>query len=122
MATYYWMTRRRDNKYNNTKVELDGLKFDSKKEMRRYAELKQLERAGVIHDLYTQVTFILQEGFKDKYGNKVRAITYVADFTYYDEEEKLIIEDVKSPATRKNPVYRMKKKMMAYKGYYITEV
>ena len=122
MATYYWMTRNRGNKYGNKKVEIDGIKFDSKKEMRRYAELKLLEERGIIHDLNMQVAFILQEGFRDKFGNKHQPIKYIADFTYYDEEDKLIIEDVKSPATRKNAVYRLKKKMMAYRGYYITEV
>ena len=122
MSTYYWMTRNRGNKYNNQKIEIDGLKFDSIKESRRYAELKQMEKSGIIHDLNMQVAFILQEGFRDKNGNKQQPIKYIADFTYYDEEDKLIIEDVKSPATRKNAVYRLKKKMMAYRGYYITEV
>ena len=122
MSTYYWMTRRRGNKYNNTKVWLDGLKFDSQKEMRRYAELKIMQSAGEISDLKMQVPYVLQPGFTDKDGKKVQAIKYVADFTYMTKDMELVIEDVKSPATRKNPVYRMKKKMMAYKGYYITEV
>lgn len=126
MATYYWVTRNRGNKYGNKKVELDGIKFDSKKEMRRYAELKVLEKAGEIRDLQLQVGFILQEGFTDQTGKRQQAIKYIADFTYYQQEDDgcwyLVIEDVKSPATRKNAVYRLKNKMMAYRGYYITEV
>ena len=36
------MNTRGNTKYGNTKVEYDGVKFDSKKEVRRYAELKLL--------------------------------------------------------------------------------
>lgn len=122
MATYYWMTRKRGNKYNNRKVELDGHKFDSQKEMRRYAELKLLQEAGEISDLHMQVAYELQPGFYDNEGKRQQAIKYVADFVYLDKEGKTVIEDVKSPATRKNAVYRLKKKMMAYKGWYIKEV
>lgn len=32
------------NKYRNNKVTYDGIIFDSKKEAKRYAELKMLER------------------------------------------------------------------------------
>ena len=122
MSRYYWLTHKRGNKYNNTKVELDGLKFDSQKEARRYAELKQLEKAGIIHDLRMQVAYELQPGFYDNEGHKQQAIKYVADFCYLTKDGEEVIEDVKSPATRKNAVYRLKKKMMAYRGYYITEV
>ena len=47
------------NKYRNKKCVLDGIEFDSKKEMRRYSELKLLERAGEISDLKIQVPFLL---------------------------------------------------------------
>lgn len=122
MSTYYWMLTRGGNKYGNKKVELDGHKFDSQKEMRRYAELKILLEAGEIRDLNLQESFELQPSFYDSQGNKIQAIKYKADFTYLTKSGDFIIEDVKSPATRKNPVYRLKKKMMAYKGYEITEV
>lgn len=120
--SYYWMMKRRGNKYNNQKVELDGHKFDSQKEMRRYAELKLLQEAGEISHLSLQEPFVLQPAFRDSKGNKQQAIKYVADFCYLTKEGEYVIEDVKSPATRKNPVYRLKKKMMAFKGYEITEV
>lgn len=38
------------------------------------------------------------------------------------KDGKLVIEDVKSEITRKNPVYINKKKMMADKGLFITEI
>jgi len=33
-------------KYHSTRVEIDGIKFDSKAEAERYQELKLLEQAG----------------------------------------------------------------------------
>lgn len=120
--SYYWYGRRQGNKYNNKKVELDGHKFDSMKEARRYAELKLLEQAGEISDLKLQDPFVLQIGFTDKHGKRHQAIKYIADFTYTNRAGEKIIEDVKSPATRKNPVYRLKKKMMLFLGNEITEV
>lgn len=40
------------NKYNATAVEIDGIKFDSKREAARYQDLKLLQQAGKISDLY----------------------------------------------------------------------
>lgn len=113
--------KRKKSKYNNQKTETNGIKFDSKKEARRYMELRQLEVAGKISDLKLQHTFTLQESFKTEEGKKIEAIKYIADFTY-NEDGKFIVEDVKSDITRKNPVYRMKNKMMAERGYIIREV
>lgn len=47
------------NKYNAKKAEIDGITFDSKKEARRYAELKLLLRGGEIRDLRLQVEYEL---------------------------------------------------------------
>ncbi len=46
---------------------------------------------------------------------------YVADFTYVENGQQ-VIEDVKSPITRLNPVFRLKKKMLAAMGVEIQEV
>ena len=43
------------NKFGNTKVVVDGIKFDSKKEANRYGNLKLLQKAGEISDLKLQV-------------------------------------------------------------------
>lgn len=110
------------SKYKNKKVKIDGHTFDSKKEASRYLELKAMEEAGDIKGLQLQVPYLLQPKFINaKTGKTVRAIYYKADFTYLKDGE-LIIEDVKSPITRDNPLYIMKKKMMMYNGWYITEV
>lgn len=122
MSSYWIANRNRQSKYGNQKVELDGHKFDSKKEARRYAELKLMEKAGEIKDLELQKPYVIQPSFFDRNGKRQTAIKYIADFVYVNKGGETIIEDVKSPATRKDKVYRMKKKMMAYIGLEITEV
>ena len=86
-------------KYNNQKVEIDGHKFDSKKEAARYLELRALQIAGEISELKLQVPFQLS------------VCKYIADFSYIKDRE-LVVEDVKSNVTRKLPTYRIKCKMM----------
>jgi hypothetical protein len=98
------------NKFGNRYVRVDGIRFDSAKEARRYNELRLLERAGEIKNLELQPRFILQKSFK-RDGKTHRKIEYVADFRYI-EEGKAIVEDVKSSITRKHPVYALKKKLL----------
>lgn len=86
-------------------MEFGGIRFDSKHEKDRYVELLLMERAKAITDLKTQVRFPLID--KSGYG---REIVYIADFTYY-EDGKYVVEDAKSSITRKNPVYRLKRRM-----------
>lgn len=112
----------RKNKYGNKRCTANGITFDSKKEMYRYLELKGLEDAGLIVDLKLQHHFTLSESFRRPDGELIQKIVYVADFTYFDGEGKFVVEDVKSEATRKNPVYSLKKRMMANEGYKIREV
>ena len=50
-------------KYGNKKVIVDGITFDSRREARRYRELKLLERAGQIQNLELQKEFeLIQQG------------------------------------------------------------
>lgn len=98
------------NKYHANKTTVDGIVFDSKKEANRYQELLMMERAGQIKDLRRQVRYLLQEGFIGISGKLVRPIFYVADADYYDDGRH-IVEDVKSPATRKIKSYQIKRKM-----------
>ena len=111
------MARRRyPTKYGNKKTYAYGIKFDSKKESRRYTELKWLERAGLIRELELQKKFELQPKYINNNGEHIRAITYVCDFYYYNnEEQKYVVEDVKSPATKKDKTYVIKKKLFEYK-------
>lgn len=97
------------------------LHFDSQKEARRYDHLILLERAGEISDLRLQVDFTLQEAYTDTAGQRIRAIRYKADFTYW-ERDVFVVEDVKSKPTRTRE-YIMKRKMLKDRhGIDITEV
>lgn len=114
------------SKYHNRKVEYydPGLKetitFDSEKERNYYLILKDRERRGEIIDLNRQVEIEIQPGFILPSGEKIRPITYRADFTYYDNIDSSVhIIDVKGYKTE---IYKLKKKLLAYKGYYIEEV
>lgn len=114
-------------KYKNKKITVDGIAFDSKKEAKRYTELKALEQAGAITDLRLQVKYTLipaQYGIVD--GKKKcleREVTYIADFFYFDNVGRTHVEDVKNPYLRKEPRYIMKRKMMLYfHGIRIEEV
>lgn len=105
--------RSRRSKYGAVKVEIDGTKYDSRKEARRGEELKILSRAGIISDLHFQVKFTLQDGFV-RDGKKIRAIEYVADAVYV-EDGKTIVEDTKSSITQKKESYRLKKKLFLFR-------
>ena len=96
------------SKYRAERTTVGDMKFDSKKEARRFMELTLMEKAKAIQDLKTQVAFPLIP--KSKYGKEIK---YVADFTYY-EDGKLVVEDTKSPVTR-TPLYRLKKRLLAEK-------
>ena len=131
------------NKYHNTpteRVTASGavLHFDSQKEARRYDVLTARLQAGQIRDLRLQVEFTLQEAYTDTEGCRVRAIRYKTDFTYYRPPENgshaaywadqtgipwvLVVEDVKSRAT-KTQKYAIKKKLLKERfGLDITEV
>lgn len=110
------MARRR--KYGNKRFERDGYTWDSVKEYQRYTELKLYERAGEISDLKVHPKYMLQEGFQDwragqtqtRGAAKVQAITYTADFSYYDNRrEMVVVEDVKSTITAKNKEFRLRR-------------
>ena len=108
------------NKYNNTKVEYKGIKFDSIKEMKHYQLLEYLQKIGEIKELKLQVPYELIP--KYKINNKtVRKTTYIADFTYITtKDDKLHIVDTKG---FKTDVYRLKKKLFEYKyGVEVEEV
>ncbi len=103
---------RKENKYKNVKVEIDGIKFDSKFEAEFYfSELQWLYAAGEITKIERQKKYLLQPAFK--YQDKtIRSINYVADFvvTYKDGRQEVI--DTKGVAT---PEYLLKKKLLLYR-------
>lgn len=90
-------------KYRNIPTELDGIRFDSRKESLRWRELCILQSQGRIKGLQRQVRFPIIVN-----GQKI--CVYVADFCY-QENGLRIIEDVKSKGTITD-VYRLKNKLM----------
>lgn len=113
----------RKSKYHNTKTKADGKTFDSRKEARRYQQLVDMENAGEISDLRTQVKFVLIPTQKDPETNKVleRECSYIADFVYVDTTTSTtVVEDVKGYRTAD---YIIKRKLLLEKfGIRIQEV
>lgn len=128
------------SKYHNRKIEINGIRFDSRKEAQRYVQLMHAMRVGAIRDLRLQVDFTIQEAYTDCQGNRIRAIRYRADFAYnltgllpfgISAEDRdvwsryimsgteTVIEDVKGVKTQ---TYKLKEKLMAKKGVSIREV
>ena len=104
------------------------IRFDSRREARRFEELLALRLAGRIRDLRVHPQFTLLEAYTLPDGQRVRAVRYEADFSYYErtagavETWDLVVEDVKSPAT-KTRIYEIKRKLMLEKrGITIREV
>ena len=134
-------------KYHNEPITVSGIRFDSRKEAERYMYLVDAVKEGVIYDLRLQQNFTLLEGYTTPTGERIKPITYRADFTYrvkwpwyavptairmedleYWKSAAIkggngvrIIEDVKSTGT-KTRVYLNKYKMMADLGHHIREV
>ena len=104
------------SKYHNRKTTYQGVRFDSQKEAKRYQELQWMQQAGLIQDLELQPRY-------DLIVNGHKLGFYRGDFRYKDvATDSVILEDVKSPATR-TAVYRLKKKLVkALYGVEIIEV
>lgn len=85
--------------------------FDSGEEYQRWCFLKIMQQAGLITDLeYHPKKYVLQEAFIDESGEKHRAITYTADFRYFDCIAKAyIVEDYKGWV---RPEFRRTKKLL----------
>jgi hypothetical protein len=126
-----WKRNPRTNnksKYGACKAEIrqsDGsvIRFDSKKEAKRFIELRWMEQAGKIRDLQRQVKYVLIPAQRmpdtvGKRGGKIkgklleRECSYVADFVYEDAETgETIVEDTKGMRTTD---YIIKRKLMLW--------
>lgn len=110
------------NKYFNIKTMYNGVKYDSRKEATRSYQLDMLLKCGRISDLERQKRFVLQDKYINNKGEHIRAIEYVADFVYYDNDRQcIVVEDVKG---LKTDVYKLKKKLFEYryKDYVFEEI
>lgn len=116
----------RRSKYRAVPTVVDGIRFASKREAKRYMELRLLERAGEIRSLQRQLKFPLY--VLPLFGDSGVLIgCYVADFVYEQfvypgesKECKTVVEDSKGFRT---PLYRWKKRHVeAQYGIQIREV
>lgn len=104
--------RFRTNKYGARPTEVDGIKFASQAEAKRYGDLKMLERAGQIRDLKVHVEYPLIVN-----GQKVGKYTCDSE---YIENDALVTEDVKGRAARDWPL--RKRLFAALYGRQVREI
>jgi hypothetical protein len=86
------------HKFKAKPVEIDNIKFASKKEAKRYRELLLLKNSGEVLFFLRQVPFHLPGGVK-----------YLCDFMVFWNDGNVTIEDVKGVKT---PMYILKKKQV----------
>lgn len=127
-------------KYKNKKIVVNGIQFDSKKEAKRYQELKLMEDAGMISRLERQVEYVLIPEQREFNAREIytkgpkkgsfkpgklleRKLVYIADFVYM-KNGKVVVEDVKG--YREGGAYRVfviKRKLMLYRfGLRVIEI
>ena len=130
-----WKNYRNKSKYNAKKVEIDGIRFDSVKESRRFLELRAMQEAEIISDLRRQVKYVLIPAQREpetvgKRGGKIkgklleRECSYVADFVYKDSQGNTVVEDVKGyRGGGAYEIFKIKRKLMLYvHGIKIIEI
>ena len=86
------------HKFRAVRCEYDGIKFASKKEGKRYLELKLLQKSGEVIFFLRQVPIHLSASVK-----------YVCDYLIFWASGNVTFEDVKGMVT---PMYLAKKKMV----------
>ena len=122
-------------KYGNTKVVVDGIQFDSKKEGDYYLYLKQLQSNGEISNLRLQVSYEIIPAVQ---GEKIvhlktktktvpyciqRATHYVADFVYIETATgKEHVIDVKGKTAPLTEGFKLKQKLMRYMNGITIEI
>ena len=109
-------------KHGNVKIEIFGLKFDSKHEFSCYRTLKLREAAMDVRNIRHHVKFSLFCPGGEHYG------VYTADFVFEEREIgtydwRRVVADAKSKWTKKLPAWqKVKKLMMACHGIEVVEL
>jgi len=104
------VSKKRKGKFNNTKVVVDDLTFDSIKEANYYGKLKILKLAGEITDFACQVKFPITI-------NKIHIANYFLDFEIIHLDGSKEYVDIKGfdKKTKKfitTDVFALKKKLV----------
>ena len=112
------------NKYHAVAVIVDGYRFASKREARRWQDLKLLVAAGAINGLRRQVSYVLHAC--DPRGHPVIVGRYIVDFDYWTvkrvaaDADAHVLEDAKGVRTA---LYRWKAKHLTIEyGLTVREV
>jgi hypothetical protein len=111
------LTGQRTRKYRNEPTTVNGLRFDSKREVQRAQELMLMAQAGLITDLVLDKREL-------RYAlivNGQQIGTYTPD-ARYREHGQLVVEDVKSTPTKTRAYQRTKKLMLVLYGIVIREI
>nr|DAR17589.1 MAG TPA: Endonuclease [Caudoviricetes sp.] len=123
------------SKYGSRKQTVSGITFDSRREARRFQELRLLEQAGQISGLRLQVKYVLiptqrapsfevykrgpNKGRRKPGEVLEKECAYIADFVYTKGDET-VVEDAKGVRTKE---YIIKRKLMLERyGIRIKEV
>lgn len=86
------------HKFHASPTEVDGIKFPSKREARRYKDLMLAQRSG-------EVVFFLRQPRFDLPGRT----KYYADFLVFWKDGTVTVEDTKG---HKTPEYKLKKRQV----------
>jgi len=107
---------KKKNKFNARKCEYKGMLFDSKAELDRYLELKDMENRGLIECLERQIEYeVIHE------NDMFSATRYKLDFQYRETGKNPIWHFEDKKGLRKGAAYelfKLKKKLM-YDRYRI---
>lgn len=108
------------SKYRNTKIEVDGILFDSKAEARHYGFLKIARDAGHL-TFERQVPYRFEVVYRAESGKAItKRMEYRADFVVTWNDGRVEVQDVKGVQTKE---YKQKKKLMsALYGIEIREI
>ena len=131
------------NKFGARIVEVDGYRFASKAEARRYEELRLLNETDeikefIVHPSYALYAPVLPADIApEEWGATLRLCPgewgpsciakrigrYTADFAYYAADGTPVVEDVKGGKATRTEAYRLRVKIFeANYGVKVTEV
>lgn len=108
------------NKFGAISTTVDGIRFDSLKEARRWGELRLMEKAGEIRNLRRQVSIPLEGRDGPLKTRKGRQMKLTVDFVYEDKRLAWaeVYEDSKGTPTRD---YEVRKSVAEAMGLKIME-
>ena len=93
-------------KFGSKRCTVEGEVFDSKLEARRWLQLRDMQRRGLITGLLRQVEYPLMVC-------GVNCGSYFADFVYVDSHGREVVEDTKAKSgVTMTQVYRLKKRLV----------